>query len=117
MKNKVFKLLSFVLLVLMPTIVFAEDGDFFVALFGSVFTEAFMTIFMSIFVLNPLSQVLKVDPVEQKKVFWKLFWIRIIILLILDCIIPEIAVTIDTFSVFIGAFIIIPISVIVLPIT
>ena len=113
MKNKVFKLLSFVLLVLMPTIVFAEDGDFFVALFGSVFTEAFLTIFMSIFVLNPLSQVLKVDPTEQKKMFWKLFWIRIIILLILDCIIPEVAVMMDTFGLFIGAFIVIPMSVIV----
>lgn len=74
---------------------------------GLIFIEAFISIHMSLFVLFPLAKLLSNNE-KPWNLFWKLFAIRVIILLICDFIYPEI-VFIDFISVFIGAFIIIPI--------
>lgn len=74
----------------------------------AIFMEAFCSIHMSVFVLIPLSKIISKD--NDKKVFITLFVIRVIVLLIGDLIAPMFMAMIDFFSVFIGAFIVIPIS-------
>ena len=70
----------------------------------------FMTIHMSIFVLWPLSNLIASD---NKKIFWKLFIWRLFILFFMDLFIPEMMVVLDFISVFIGAFIVVPIVAII----
>ena len=70
--------------------------------------EAFVSIHMSVFVLLPLASIISKN--NKSIVFWALFIIRVIILLIFDFFVtPSIAI-IDFFAVFVGAFIIVPIS-------
>lgn len=111
MKKDLKKLMLCLSLVMMPVICFASTDGGSVSFIGALMAEAFVSIHMSVFVLTPLSQIIKKDEVEQKKMFWKLFWIRIGYLVFFDFIIPEIIMMIDFFSVFVGAFTIIPISV------
>ena len=45
--------------------------------------NAVPTALMAFLVLKPLANARENDPVKQKKLFWKYFWIRIVILLVL----------------------------------
>lgn len=74
----------------------------------AIMMEAFCSIHMSVFVLMPLSKIISKD--NDKKVFITLFVIRVIILLIGDVFVPMFMAMLDFFSVFVGAFIIVPIS-------
>ena len=105
MKRKNIFLL--IMLLLFPTMVLASDGtisNFPVAV--ALGMEAFVTIHMSVFVLSPLANIL--DPDKSKKLFIKMFIGRIIILLILDLVIPIIAI-VDFMAVFVGICLIVPI--------
>lgn len=83
-----------------------SEGDT-IELFPAIFMEAFVSIHMSIFVLWPLS-CLTDTPKDE---FKKLFIGRVIILLIGDIFIsPMATAVIDFISVFIGAFIVVPLS-------
>ena len=70
--------------------------------------EAFVSIHMSIFVLNPLSKIISKD--NSKKTFWILFGIRVAILLFFDLFITTGIALVDFIAVFIGAFILVPIA-------
>ena len=97
MKRKNIFLL--IMLLLFPTMVLASDGtisNFPVAV--ALGMEAFVTIHMWVFVLSPLANIL--DPDKSKKLFIKMFIGRIIILLILDLVIPIIAI-VDFMAVFV----------------
>ena len=74
MNYKKLKLISVVTLLMMPMIVLADGGESFIPV--AIGIEAFVTIHMSLFVLMPLSKILKYDLTEQKRLFWKMFWIR-----------------------------------------
>ena len=74
----------------------------------AIFIEAFVSIHMSVFVLIPLSKIFSKD--NPKKTFLILFGIRAGILLFFDIFITPGIAMIDFFAVFIGAFIIVPIS-------
>lgn len=74
----------------------------------AIFMEAFCSIHMSVFVLIPLSKMISKD--NDKKVFIILFLIRVVILLIGDLVSPMTMALIDFFSVFVGAFLVVPIS-------
>lgn len=76
--------------------------------FEALFMEAFVTIHMSVFVFIPLSKIFGKN--KSKQLFWTLFIGRIIILLIGNLYMPNVMSTIDFFAVFIGAFLIVPIS-------
>ena len=105
MKRKNIFLL--IMLLLFPTMVLASDGtisNFPVAV--ALGMEAFVTIHMSVFVLSPLANIL--DPDKSKKLFIKMFIGRILILLILDLVIPIIAI-VDFMAVFVGICLIVPI--------
>jgi len=107
MKRK--NIFLFMMLLLFPTMVLASDGDsssFPIDL--AIGMEAFVSILVSVFVLLPFANIF--DPDKSKKLFMKLFIGRIIILLIFDFFItPSIAI-VDFIAVFIGAFLIVPIT-------
>lgn len=97
------------MLLLFPTMVLASDGDslsFPIAM--AIGMEAFVSIHMSVFVLLPLANIF--DPDKSKKLFLKLFIGRIIILLIFDFFITPSIAFVDFIAVFIGAFLIVPIT-------
>ncbi len=75
---------------------------------NALFMEAFVSIHMSVFVLSPLSKIISKD--NSKKVFWILFAIRAAILIFCDLFVTTGIATVDFIAVFIGAFIVIPIS-------
>ena len=75
---------------------------------GALLMEAFVSIHMSVFVLIPLSKIISKD--NSKKVFWILFAIRAAILIFCDLFVTTGIAIVDFIAVFIGAFIVIPIS-------
>lgn len=96
------------ILMMMPSIVFASNGEGSFPLEIALVMEAFVSIHMSLFVLIPLSKIISKD--NSKQVFWILFGIRAVVLLFCDFFVtPGIAI-VDFISVFIGAFIVIPIG-------
>lgn len=70
--------------------------------------EAFVSIHMSLFVLMPLSKILSKG--NSKKMFWKLFGIRAGILLFFDFFVTTNIAMVDFIAVFIGGFLIVPLS-------
>ena len=84
-------------------------GDHGMGLAMALFMEAFVSIHMSVFVLLPLSKMISRE--NSKKIFWILFWIRIAILLCFDFFITTGIAVVDFFAVFVGAFIVTPISI------
>ena len=71
---------------------------------NALFMEAFVSIHMSVFVLSPLSKIISKD--NSKKVFA----IRATILIFCDLFVTTGIAIVDFIAVFIGAFIVIPIS-------
>lgn len=104
MKNKHVLLLGLLPLVMGFT---KTDPSMF---FMMIFIELFISIHMSIFVLWPLSKIWCPYNMSQKKFFGLLFLIRAIILIIFDLIGLYSIAMFDFFMVFIGAFIIVPLS-------
>ena len=105
--KKVNVFLLILALVLIPTVVFGdvEESENFLPLGVALFVEAFVSIHMSVFVLLPLSKIFAKK--DANKLFWTLFVIRVIILLFF--VTPNIAM-IDFVGVFVGAFLIVPLS-------
>ncbi len=100
------KILLLLTLLLMPAMVFANDGDAD-SISMAIFVEAFVSIHMSVFVLKPLSELISKE--NAKKIFWLLFFIRVVFLLVCDFFVTPKVFMLDFFAVFVGAFIIIPI--------
>lgn len=103
-KNKMALLM---ILCFMPSVVFAKEVDWSILPVALMF-EVFVSLHISAFVLNPLSKIFTDDQEESKKLFWKLFVARALILLIFDFFITPMIFLADFFSVFIGGIIIIP---------
>ena len=115
MKKKKILLLFLLILLIIPGIAFAsggsdgDDGSNRVSTLVFVIAiEAFCSIHISLFVLKPISELfINHDP---KKVFWILFAIRAAILLIFDFFITPAIAMVDFFLIFIGGFVVVPIS-------
>lgn len=75
---------------------------------SAIFMEIFCSIHMSVFVLLPLAGM--INRKKKTIIFCILFTIRVIILTIGNCFMPMGMAIIDFMCIFIGAFIIIPIS-------
>ena len=106
MKNKNIVLLIISIL-LIPTMVFAGNGDNDFPVAVALAMEAFVSIHMSLFVLKPLAEMFSKE--NSKKTFWILFATRVWILLLCDFFVsPGIAI-IDFFGLFVGILIIVPI--------
>lgn len=75
---------------------------------GVLFVEAFVTIHMSVFVLWPFAHLIEKE--NPKKMFWFFFISRIVILMYCNFFVSPAICMVDFFAVFIGAFIIVPIT-------
>ena len=106
------KLLLIVSLLLIPMVVFASNGDESISIPLAIVVEAFVSIHMSLFVLLPLAKIISEE--NSKKTFWRLFWIRVGILLFFDFFITPMIAFVDFFALFVGACTILPICEIVL---
>lgn len=93
---------------LMPTLVFADTGDNSLSIQMAIMMEAFVSIHMSIFVLKPLSYIFGKE--NNKKMFWDLFFIRVIILLFCDFFVTLNIAIFDFIAFFVGAFIVVPLA-------
>ena len=89
-----------------PFMVLASSDDSRIG--GALFTEAFVTIHMTIFVIFPLSRLLPLE--DSSKGFWMLFISRVVFLLFCDFFVTPDVYILDFFSVFIGAFLVVPIA-------
>lgn len=104
---KKYRNILLTILAFMPTLVYASSGSF--DIFGAILMEAFITIHMSLFFLAPITNVFSKEE-NFKKNFFRLFCARIAFLLFCDIFIsPDIAI-VDFIFLFIGAFIIVPVS-------
>lgn len=105
-KRYIIPLMS--LIFCLSSVVFASsDKSNEIPIAIAIFMEAFVTMHMSVFVLKPLSMIISVE--NSKEVFWKMFLVRISILLFFDFIVTTKIAIVDFFCVFIGAFVIVPI--------
>lgn len=97
--NKIKKILLITIL-LLPITVFAKEKDGISVTIAYIW-ELFSTLHVSIFTLKPLSQYLARDgSITPKDSFWKLFFARIVLLLIITPIFPHIFL-VDFFSMFV----------------
>ncbi len=110
MKDKLKKLLLITLLFI-PTLVLAETFEEEFPIYAAIGMEAFVSIHMSVFVLWPISCM--IAPNNKKQLFIILFVIRAIILLYCDFFVTTSVALIDFFAVFIGAFILVPITAVI----
>ena len=118
------KILSFILLIclFLGIVILLYDGQFnnlgnaIVEVDGfddsipigiAIFCELFVSIHMSVFVLFPLAGIINRN--KTVKIFIILFCFRAIILIIGDILNPTVTMLVDFISVFIGAFILVPI--------
>ena len=108
--NKKKILLFIILLLSIPTIALAKGGgeDVKFSPLMALGLEAFITIHMSIFVFKPLADM--IPNYDSKTIFWTLFIIRALFLLIFDFFVTPWIVIGDFIFVFIGAFVIVPLT-------
>lgn len=108
--NKKKILLFIILLLSIPTIALAKGGgeDVTFSPLMALGLEAFITIHMSIFVFKPLADM--IPNYDSKTIFWTLFIIRALFLLIFDFFVTPWIVIGDFIFVFIGAFVIVPLT-------
>lgn len=111
--NKLKKLMIFIIM----TSILLFSGSVFAAKSSSInsmplamalLMEAFISIHMSIFVLLPLAEIF--TPNHRKTTFIILFILRVAILLFFDIFVTTQIAMIDFFAVFVGAFIVVPLS-------
>ena len=99
------KIMGFIWLLFVPFVVLASSGDSIIGV--ALFIEAFVTIHMTVFVILPLSRLLPLE--DSSKAFWMLFISRVVFLLFCDFFVTPNVFILDFLSVFIGAFIVVPI--------
>ncbi|MDD5888836.1 MAG: zinc ribbon domain-containing protein [bacterium] len=109
--DKFIKKCSIISFLLFPVMVFAGSDDSFIPLSFAILGEILITMFSSIVVLWPLSEIISKE--NSKKTFWILFMIRFLVLLFFDLFITTNIVLIDIFSLFVGIFFLLPLSLIV----
>ena len=90
-----------------PISVYASTGNDDFSILLALGMEAFVTMHWAIFVLKPLSK--SISKEDSQTVFWKLFWTRIIILLIFDFFITAEIAIYDFLGLFIGTFAVVPV--------
>lgn len=112
MKNKLIKILSLLSLVLVPILVLADDLED-LGLFETLMMHFMLTLHSLGFVCLPVSTIFASDKAAEKELFWKVFWARAIIVVILSFISAETSIIVDVASIFIGGFVGFPLSAII----
>ena len=95
-------------LLMIPSIVFASTNNGG-SLYEMFSTEMFATLFSILLVLKPLSRIFSETESDSKKLFWKLFFIRILILTVLYLFVTTNIHVFDIFAVIIFGFLVVPI--------
>ena len=103
LKNKIILIISLLLLLIMIFVSGYVNDFSFVFYFVM---ETFTSIIISIFVLKPLAEMFSKE--NSKNTFWTLFAIRALLLMFCYFYITPLIEIIDFFSIFFGAFIIVP---------
>ena len=120
--KKILSLFLIISLFLIPTFSYAydyyEDDEYYyeddyyegeeMPMSAVLFMEAFVTMHMSAFVLMPMAYL--VEKENPQKMFWFFFIARIVLLLYFDFYVSKMVCIVDFFAVFVGAFIIVPIT-------
>lgn len=101
---KKLRSLLLLMLLLVPTLVFAKSSSSSVSIEAAIFMELFVSVHMSLFVLKPLSEIISKE--NSKKTFWILFIVRVCILLYCDFFVSTSVAFFDFVAVFIGAFVV-----------
>ena len=99
--------LSILLLLFIPTMVYASNGNDDIPVEFALIMEAFVSIHMSFGVLKPLADMFSKE--NSKRTFWILFAIRAGILIFFDFFVTTFIVIVDFIGIFIGIIIIVPI--------
>lgn len=102
--SKYFLLIS---LLFIPTLVFASSGDALISIDGAIGIEISFSTLMSFFVFMPISYLFTID--DSKKLFWKLFVARIVILIFCYFFITTVVALVDLILLIIGTFVLVPI--------
>ena len=105
---KLIKRLLLLSLILMPIVVYGSTSENLELFPEILIVPAFISIHMTIFVLNPLAQMFS-GPEDYKDTVKILFITRLIIVFLLILMMGYNAIMIDFFAVFLGAFIVVPI--------
>lgn len=104
MNNKLIKIGYLLSLVLMPILVLADDlGD--VNFVSALLMHLMLSLHSAGFLCLPVSMILKSDTVPQMTIFWRVFLIRVVIVVVLAFIAPPVSIMLDVASIFIGAFV------------
>ena len=109
MKNKLSKVFYLLSLVAMPVLVLAEDFSDYGVL-EALLMHLGLTLHSAGFLCLPVSLFFGSTPVLQKKAFWKTFWIRAIVVVVLSFVSPGMSIFLDVTSIFIGGFIGFPVA-------
>ena len=104
MKNKIFKIMSLLSLVIVPMMVFADDFSDMSTL-GALGMHLMLSLHSMGFLCLPVSLIFSSEKVAQKKIFWATFVVRAVVVLILACVSPAASMGLDVASIFIGGFI------------
>ena len=112
MKNNLIKILSLSSLVLVPILVLADNLED-LGLFETLMMHFVLTFHSLGFVCLPVSRIFASDKAAEKELFWKVFWARAIIVVILSFISSETSIIVDVASIFIGGFVGFPLSAII----
>lgn len=108
MKKKLLKIGSLLSLVLIPVLVLADDIDD-MGVIGVLMMHLMLSLHSAGFLCLPSSLIFGVDSAAQKTIFWRVFWIRAVVVVILTFIAPTASIVVDVASIFIGGFIGFPI--------
>lgn len=100
-----------IILLALPLVVYASSGNESIPLLVALVQGAFFSIPFAIFVFLPLAKIYAKD--NYKVLFWKMFGIRVLILLVFDFFISTAIVGIDFFLMFMGTFVVVPLCTII----
>lgn len=110
MKKKYISYLLLFSLLLIPAIVFAGEGEDLssMGILEALGLHLFLSFHAGAFACLPISMIF--ESMGKKKTFWKIFLVRVIVVLILVFISPSLSIGADIVFIFVGGFILFPTS-------
>ena len=111
-KKKIITVL-FIIVGIIDILLLTGNNEETIPIGWAIFMELFVSIHMSAFVLYPLATIIDDDKQNVKKSFLRMFIARGVFLIFCDIFLSTTVAILDFLSVFIGAFIVVPIFAVV----
>lgn len=111
-KKKIITVL-FIIVGIIDILLLTGNNEETIPIGWAIFMELFVSIHMSAFVLYPLATIINDDKQNVKKSFLRMFIARGVFLIFCDIFLSTTVAILDFLSVFIGAFIVVPIFAVV----